>query len=142
MCLDLFQRREQMAFQSSGRAETETPASASLHCCCHLPATCRSFPPLSLSITKADPLLTPAPGVELPRSCNRKDSKGAVATLTGHESSSACHNPQPAHCGRRAICLADQHIPSPFLTIVTCQEDPLEKGMATHSSVQRIPWTE
>ena len=84
----------------------------------------------------------PAPGVELPRSCNRKDSKGAVATLTGHESSSACHNPQPAHCGRRAICLADQHIPSPFLTIVTCQEDPLEKGMATHSSVQRIPWTE
>ena len=70
-----------MAFQSSGRAETETPASASLHCCCHLPATRRSFPPLSLSITKADSLLTPAPGVELPRSCNRKDNKGAVATL-------------------------------------------------------------
>ena len=38
------------------------------------------------------------------------------------------------------ICLIMQDMPAPSLG----QEDPLEKGMATHSGIfaQRIPWTE
>ena len=50
----------------------------------------------------------------------------------------SCFQPHGDSDGKKATCSAGDQVPS------LGREDPLEKGMATHSSILawRIPWTE